>query len=124
MEEKEEEVEEDAKQEEEEKEQKEEEYKGGGGEGVGGEGVGVEVDTEVLYVSQSDGWSVLDFLIFQIKKRFESTNSNLSNTTNFILLDSLLQEVTMGAMYICISLTDTFLRIQNLFTLKQCLFYF
>ena len=37
--------------------------------------------------------SVIDFLIFQ-KRGFESTNSNLSNTTKFILIDSLIQEVT------------------------------
>ena len=37
--------------------------------------------------------SVINFLIFQ-KRGFESTNSNLSNTTKFILLDSLFQEIT------------------------------
>ena len=38
--------------------------------------------------------SVLDFVIFQ-KRGFEIINLNLSNTTKLILLDSLLQEVTM-----------------------------
>ena len=37
----------------------------------------------------------LSFLIFQ-KRGFEIANSNLSNTTKLILLDSLLQEVTPG----------------------------
>ena len=40
----------------------------------------------------SGGRSVLNFLIFQ-KGGFESTNSNLSITTKFILPESLLQEV-------------------------------
>ena len=44
-------------------------------------------------VGSSVGWFVTDFLIFQ-KRGFEGTNSNLSNTTKFILLDSLLEEVT------------------------------
>ena len=37
--------------------------------------------------------SVIDFLIFR-KRGFESKNNNLSDITKFILLDSLLQEVT------------------------------
>ena len=45
---------------------------------------------------------VINFLVFQ-KRCFKITNSNLSNAARFILLDSLLQEFTMGAMYICIS---------------------
>ena len=49
-------------------------------------------------------------------------NSNLSDTTKPIFLDSLLQEVTAGATYVCISLKlwgpetgDAFRRIENLF---------
>ena len=34
----------------------------------------------------------------RLKSGFEITNSNLSNMTNLILLDSLLQEVTAGEM--------------------------
>ena len=34
----------------------------------------------------------------------QNLNSNLSNTTKLMLLDSLLQEATAGAMYVCIIL--------------------
>ena len=44
-------------------------------------------------VCLSVGQSIIDFLIFQ-KRGFESTHSNLSHTTKFVLLDSLLQDVT------------------------------
>ena len=45
------------------------------------------------FVCPSECRSVIDYLSFK-KRSFESTNSNSSNTTKFILLDSLLQEVT------------------------------
>ena len=47
------------------------------------------LNTEVLSVVRLGRWSAIDFLFIQ-KRGFESTNSNLSNMTKFILLDSLL----------------------------------
>ena len=73
-----------------------------------------------LSVGSSVSLSVLDFVIFQ-KRGFESAISNLPNTTKLILLDSLLQEVSMGALYFCVitmGALDIFLKIQNLFNFR------
>ena len=49
---------------------------------------------EVLSVGRSVRLSVFHRFSNFSKRGFESTDSNLSDTTKFILLDSLLQEVT------------------------------